>query len=378
MARDYYDILGVERNSSAEEIKKAYRKIAMKYHPDRNPGNKDAEEKFKEAAEAYAVLTDPQKKQVYDQYGHEGLKGGGFGGSGFSGFGFDLSDALRTFMEGFGGFSGFDDFFGMGTGRRSRSTSQSGSDLKIRLALTLEEINTGITKKIKIKRMDICSTCDGSGTKPGTSRVTCPVCHGSGEVREVSRSLFGQMINVRPCQNCQGEGTVAEQRCSSCGGEGRVRAEKEIPIQVPAGVSTGNYLTLQGEGNAGIRKGPRGDLIVILEEKSHEFFVRHNDDIVVNLHISSAEAVLGTELEIPTLNGRVRLVIPSGTQPGKMLRLKNKGISHLHRSGRGDQIVRIQVDIPPNPGSHEKKLYQEILDLEQKHRYRNVRFSKIE
>jgi molecular chaperone DnaJ len=378
MARDYYDILGIDRNASAEEIKKAYRKIAMKYHPDRNPGNKDAEEKFKEAAEAYSVLTDPQKKQVYDQYGHEGLKGSGFGGGGFSGFGFDLSDALRTFMEGFGGFGGFDDFFGMGTGRRSRSTSRSGSDLKIRLALTLEEINTGITKKIKIKRMDICPTCDGSGTKPGTSRVTCPVCHGSGEVREVSRSLFGQMINVRPCQNCHGEGTVAEQRCSNCGGEGRVRGEKEIPIQVPAGVSTGNYLTLRGEGSAGIRKGPRGDLIVILEEKPHEFFVRHNDDVVVNLHISSAEAVLGTELEIPTLNGRVRLVIPSGTQPGKMLRLKNKGIPHLHHSGHGDQIVRIQVDIPPNPSSHEKKLYQEILDLEQKHRYRNVRFSKIE
>jgi molecular chaperone DnaJ len=374
MARDYYDILGVDRNASADELKKAYRQIAMKYHPDRNPGNKEAEEKFKEAAEAYSVLTDPPKKQIYDQYGHEGLKGGG----GFSGFGFDLSDALRTFMEGFGGFGGFDDFFGMGTGRRSRSTSRAGSDLKIKLNLNLEEINTGITKKIKIKRMDSCHTCGGSGAKSGTSRVTCPVCRGSGEIREVSRSLFGQMINVRPCQNCLGEGSVAEQRCPNCGGEGRIRGEKEIPIQVPAGVSTGNYLTLRGEWNAGIHKGPRGDLIVILEEKPHEFFIRHNDDVVVNLHISSAEAVLGTELEIPTLNGRVRLVIPSGTQPGKMLRLKAKGIPHLHHSGRGDQIVRIQVDIPANPGSQEKKLYQELLDLEQKHRARNVRFSKIE
>ena len=238
--------------------------------------------------------------------------------------------------------------------------------MKIKLALTLEEINAGVNKKVKIKRMNVCNTCNGSGAKPGTSRITCPVCHGSGEVREMTRSLFGQMVNVRPCSNCQGEGSIAEQCCSGCGGDGRVRGVKEVSVQVPPGVSAGNYLTMRDEGNAGIRKSPRGNLIVIFDEKPHDIFIRNEDDVFVNLHITTAEAVLGTDLEIPTLNGRVRLAIPSGTQPGKMLRLRHKGIHHLHHSGKGDQIVRIKVDIPVNPGSQEKKLYRELIDIEQK------------
>jgi len=379
MARDYYEILGVPRNASDDDLKKAYRKIAMKYHPDKNPGDKGAEEKFKEAAEAYSVLTDSKKRQMYDQFGHDGLKNSGFGnGSGFSGgFGFDPFDIFREVFSG-GGFGGIEDFFGGGAGRRSRGASRSGSDLKIKLSLTLEEINTGVTKKIKIRRMDICKTCQGEGAKPGTSRITCPVCHGSGEVREISRSIFGQMVNVRPCNNCHGEGSVAEQRCPVCAGDGRIKDQKEISVQVPAGVNSGNYLTMRGEGNAGVRKGPRGDLIVIFEEKNHVMFIRNNDDIFVNLHISAAEAVLGTELEIPTLNGRVRLTIPPGTQPGKMLRLKNKGIPHLHHTGRGDQIVRIEVDIPKNISGSEKKLYKDLVELEQKRGLKFARFSKIE
>ena len=381
MASDYYEVLGVSKGASDDEIKKSYRKMAMKYHPDKNPGDKAAEEKFKEAAEAYSVLTDSQKRQMYDQFGHAGLKNSGFGGSsgfGSGGFGFDPFDIFREVFGGGGGFGGFEDMFGGGGTRRSRGGPRSGSDLKIRLALTLEDINKGVTKKLKIKRMNTCETCSGTGAKPGTSRITCPVCHGSGEIREMTRSLFGQMVNVRPCSNCHGEGSVAEQRCSSCGGDGRVRGTREVSVQVPAGVSNGNYMTMNSEGNVGSRKGPRGDLIVIFDEREHDIFIRNEDNIFVNLHISTAEAVLGTDVEIPTLNGRVKLTIPSGTQSGKMLRLKQKGIPHLHHHGRGDQIVRVRVDIPKTPGGSEKKLYREILEIEKKQRSVLNRFSKIE
>jgi len=384
MARDYYEILGISKNASTDEVKKAYRKMAMKYHPDKNPGDKTAEEKFKEAAEAYSVLTDPQKRQMYDQYGHAGVKGNGFGrSSGFSGGGFGGFDPFDIFREVFGnsGFGGFEDFFGGGgSSRRSRTSAstRTGSDLKIRLPLTLEEINKGVTKKIKIKRLDTCKACDGSGSKSGTSRKTCPVCHGSGEIREMTRSLFGQMVNVRVCSNCNGEGSVAEQRCPVCGGDGRVKGAREISVQVPPGVSNGHYMTMTGEGNVGQRKGSRGDLIVIFEELEHDVFIRNEDNIFVNLHISPAEAVLGTELEIPTLNGRVKLVVPPGTQTGKMLRLKQKGIPHLHQHGRGDQIVRILVDLPKNPSSEERKIYRDLLNVEKKRGCVSHRFSKIE
>jgi len=382
MAKDYYEILGVERNAQADELKKAYRKIAMKYHPDRNPGNKEAEEKFKEAAEAYAVLSDPEKRRAYDQYGEAGLKGtAGFGGA----QSMDMDDIFSMFGDIFGGrfsgFGGFDDLFSEGRQRstrtRTRTTQQRGSDLKITMPLTLEEINTGVNKKVKIRRHEVCSNCNGTGAKPGTSTVTCPVCGGNGEVREVSRSFFGQMVNVRPCSNCQGEGVIVEQRCPQCGGEGRVQGVKELTIKVPPGVTTGNYLTMHGEGNAGARKGSHGDLIVVFEEKPHEYFTREGDDIYLDLHIMPSEAVLGTEIVVPTLTGKVSLTIPPGTQPSKVLRLKNKGLPHLQHPGRGDMMVRIQVKIPEKVSSKELDLYRELLKFESKKIKTENRYSKI-
>ncbi|HQH55207.1 MAG TPA: molecular chaperone DnaJ [Candidatus Marinimicrobia bacterium] len=383
MAKDYYEILGVNRNAQADELKKAYRKIAMKYHPDRNPGNKEAEEKFKEAAEAYAVLSDPEKRRVYDQYGEDGLKGT----TGFSGAqSMNMEDIFSMFGDifggHFGGFGGFDDLFNGGgrqrsTRTRTRTTQQRGSDLKITMPLTLEEINTGVDKKVKIKRQEICPNCNGTGAKPGSSNVTCPVCQGSGEVREVSRSFFGQMVNVRPCSNCQGEGVIVEQRCPQCGGEGRIQSVKELTIKVPPGVTTGNYLTMHGEGNAGVRKSSRGDLIVIFEEKPHEYFTREGDDIYLDLHIMPSEAVLGTEIVVPTLNGKVSLTIPPGTQPSKILRLKNKGLPHLQHPGRGDMMVRIQVKIPERVSGKELELYRELFKFESKKIKDENRYSKI-
>jgi len=379
MAQDYYDILNVGRNATKDEIKKAYRKVAMKYHPDKNPGDAAAEAKFKEAAEAYSVLTDDQKRPIYDQYGAEGLKGGGFNGAaGFGGFGFDPFEIFRDVFGGGGGFSGFEDLFGGGSTRRSRSASRGGGDLKIRMQLTLEEINSGVTKKVKLRRFETCSQCNGNGAKPGTSRVSCPVCQGSGEIREVSRSLFGQMVNVRVCSNCHGEGTVAEHRCPECGGDGRTRKVKEISIKVPAGVAAGNYLTMRGEGNSGIRGGSRGDLIVLFDELPHEVFVRNEDDVLMDLHVTPSEAVLGADLQIPTLNGKVKLNVPAGSQPGRMLRLRHKGLPHLHGSGKGDQIVRIRVNVPDSLSSKQKELYSDINELEIKQRSRMQRFTKIQ
>lgn len=377
MSRDYYEILGVNRSAKADELKKAYRKIAMQYHPDRNPGNKEAEEKFKEAAEAYAALSDPEKRRIYDQYGQAGLKGS----AGFSNAqSMNMDDIFSMFGDIFGGhfsgFGGIEDLFGGGR-QHSHSTQRRGGDLKIKMPLTLEEISTGVSKKVKIKRQEVCQSCNGSGAKPGSSTVTCPVCRGSGEVREVARSFFGQVMNVRPCSNCHGEGVIVEQRCPQCGGEGRHLGTKELTIKVPPGVTTGNYLTMHGEGNAGTRKSSRGDLIVIFEEKPHEHFIRNEDDIYIDLHIMPSEAVLGTEMVIPTLNGQVNLTIPPGTQPAKMLRLKNKGLPHLQHSGKGDMIVRIQVEIPEKASSKELDLYRELLKSESKKMRAENRYSKI-
>ncbi len=349
--RDYYEVLGVGRRASREEIKSAYRKMAKKYHPDRNPRDKEAEEKFKEAAEAYEVLADSEKRERYDRFGHEGLKGG-FGG--FGGVDFDLSDALRTFMEGFGGFG---DFFG--TSQRRRDPEQ-GNDLQIRIELTLKEVATGVEKKIKIKRMVRCEQCGGSGAQSSDAVETCPVCHGMGQVRQVSRSLFGQFVNITTCQNCSGEGRVISEPCLSCGGEGRRRGETTINVKIPAGVATGNYITLRGEGDVGPKGGAAGDVFVFIEEKKDDVFERHGDDILYPLRISIPQAVLGDEVEIPTLIGKARLHIDPGVQSGKILRMRGKGIPHLNGYGRGDQLVRVIVWIPAKLSKEAKGLFEKL------------------
>ncbi len=352
--RDYYEVLGVGREASEEEIKKAYRKLALKYHPDRNPGNKEAEEKFKEATEAYEVLRDPQKRSQYDRFGHSGLKGG-FQGFDFQGF--DLSDALRAFMRDFGGF-GFGDFFGERTA--SRHGLRRGPDLQVRLKLSLEGIAAGVEKTIKLKRFQRCPTCGGTGGK----LRTCPTCGGRGEVRRVSQGIFGQFVNVSTCPTCGGEGRVIDQACSTCGGEGRVKAPSTVTVKVPAGVTTGNYIPIKGGGDVGPRGGPSGDLIVLIEEKEHPNFQRQGDDLLLELPISIPQAVLGDQVEIPTLEGRVNLKISAGSQSGMLFRLRGKGIPHLQHYGRGDLLVRIMVWIPSHLGPEERVLFQKLSQME--------------
>ncbi|MFH1940911.1 MAG: molecular chaperone DnaJ [bacterium] len=350
--RDYYEVLGVGRNADSEEIKKAYRKLAMDYHPDRNPGNEEAEEKFKEAAEAYEILNNSEKRQLYDRYGHDGLKGG-IGG--FGGFDFDLSDALRTFMEGFGGLG---DIFGT-TQRRSGPTK--GNDLQIRLSLRLDEIATGVEKKIKIKRLVRCDACGGSGARSADAVKTCTVCHGTGQVRQMSRSIFGQFVNIATCRNCGGEGKVISEACRSCGGHGRKKGEANLKVKIPPGVATGNYITLRGEGDEGPRGGRPGDVFVFIEEKRDALFERHGDDILYNLSISIPQAVLGEEIEIPTLTGKAKLHIDSGVQSGKILRMRGRGIPHLHGVGKGDQLVKIHVWIPSRVSKEVKDIFQTLI-----------------
>jgi len=358
--RDYYEVLGIDHGASVDEVKKAYRKLALKYHPDKNPGDREAEEKFKEATEAYEVLRDKEKRAQYDQFGHAGISGAGAGGfGGFSG-GFDLSDALRAFMRDFGGFGGFEDLFGGGTGGRRRGAVRRGNDLQVRLRLTLREVASGVKKKIKVSKFIPCATCGGSGAKAGSSRTTCSACNGTGEIRQVSRSLFGQFVNITTCPACGGEGSVVKNLCPACGGEGRTKGNKNIEVQIPAGVTTGNYITLEGQGDAGPRNGVPGDLIIIIEEIEDELFERHGDDIVCDLPVSFTQLALGAKVEIPTLDGKAALKIPAGTHSHKVFRLKGKGIPHLRSQRRGDQLVRLVAWTPQRLDADERKAFEEL------------------
>ncbi len=358
--RDYYEILGVSKSASVDEIKTAYRKLAMKYHPDRNPGDKQAEENFKEAAEAYDALSDSNKRARYDQFGHQGLRGGGNDYQGFS----NVNDIFSHFSDIFGGSSIFDELFGTGGSRqhsgRHKQPGIQGSDLRVTLGLTLEEIAEGVEKTLKVKRFEKCTNCSGSGAKAGSGSTDCPTCAGSGEIRHVSRSMFGQFINVSVCTMCNGEGKVIKEKCPHCSGEGRVRSEATMKVNIPAGVSNGNYIPMRGQGNAGIRGGHAGDLIVVIDEIPHKHFVREEDDIIYDLTISIADAALGAEVEIPILGGTAKLRIEPGIQPGKVLRMRDKGIRHLNHSGRGDQLVHVNIYIPTKLSSKEKELFKEL------------------
>lgn len=356
--RDYYEILGVGRGASLDEIKSSYRKLAMKYHPDRNPGNNEAEENFKECAEAYEVLSDPSKRQRYDQFGHQGVNSTGF-------HGFDnINDIFSHFSDifsGFGGGSIFDDFFGGGsTRRRGRSQGTPGSDMKISLKLTLEEIADGTEKMIKVKKFTSCKTCSGTGAKEGSGYVNCTACNGTGEVRQVSRSIFGQFVNVSVCVNCSGEGKIVKDKCKDCGGDGRIRSENTIKVNIPPGVAEGNYIPLRGQGNTGVRGGQSGDLLVFIEEERHKYFVRQEDDIIYHLEISIADAVLGTDAVVPTLQGKAKLKVDPGTHSGSILRMKDKGIRHLNSHGRGDQLIQVNIYIPKKISSKEKSMLKEL------------------
>jgi molecular chaperone DnaJ len=366
---DFYEVLGVAKNASDDEIKKAYRKLAIQYHPDKNPGDKSAEEKFRQATEAYEILKDPKKRSQYDQFGHAAFEqgggfGGGFGGGGFGGF--DISDALRAFMNDFGGDSMFGDLFGFGGGRSRRGGgggAMRGNDLQIRLPLTLEEIAAGTKKTLKIRRKERCSACSGSGSKSG-KRGNCTKCGGSGRVRQIANSFFGQVIQESACPSCRGEGSVVTDPCSSCGGSGLQQDETTIAVDIPAGVSEGNYINVSGKGDSGPYGGPPGDLIVIIQEKEHSFFQRHGIDVACEVDITFSEAALGTQKMVDTIDGKVNLKIPAGTQSEKIFRLKGKGLPALHRRERGDQLVRIHAKTPEKLSRAARELFEKLSEIE--------------
>ncbi len=358
--QDYYEILGVSKTASNDEVKSAYRKLAMQHHPDRNPDNKESEEKFKEATEAYEVLSDANKRSRYDQFGHQGIRGG----QDFHQYS-NVNDIFSAFGDMFGGGGGiFEQFFGGGQQRRNPSMGEPGSDIRIRLPLTLEEIADGTKKKIELKRMVICEPCSGKGAKPGSGVSACTSCNGTGEIRQVSRSVFGQFVNIAPCASCGGTGQIIKEPCVSCGGEGRVKGKSIEELTIPSGVSTGNFIPLRGKGNAGRRGGPAGDANVILEELEHEHFIRQEDDIISELVVSFPEAALGAEVEVQTINGFAEIEIKPGTQPGTEIRLRNRGIQHLNDKGRGDQIVRINIHVPTSLSSKEKALIKDLSEGE--------------
>jgi molecular chaperone DnaJ len=351
--RDFYELLGVPREAGDDEIKKAYRKIAFESHPDRNPGDKQAEQRFKEATEAYEVLRDPQKRAQYDRFGHAGVEGAPAGG-GFDFSGFDLADALRAFMRDFGAEGSFEDLFG---GRGRGAVARRGDDLQVRLKLGLEEIATGVEKKIRVKHLRVCQTCGGRG---GSGESTCPQCDGRGQVRHVQQSFFGQFVNVSTCPRCRGEGRILREACRECGGDGRTSETETLAVKVPAGVANGNFIPLRGMGDVGPRGGPAGDLIVLIEEKPHPLFDREGDDLRVDVPIGFATAALGGKVEIPTLDGAGAAVeVAAGTQSGRVARVRGKGLPGL-RGGRGDLLARLIVWVPSKLSSSERRQLEEL------------------
>jgi molecular chaperone DnaJ len=361
--RDYYEILGVSKNASPDEIKKAYRKVAMQFHPDRNPGDKEAEEKFKEAAEAYEVLSDTDKKAKYDRYGHAAFGPGTAAGAGAYGGGMNMDDIFSQFGDIFGE-DMFGGFFGGnrggGGGRSSRSRGTRGSNLRIRLKLTFEEIANGVTKNIKVKKYVSCNTCSGSGAKDSGSVQTCNTCGGSGQVRKVTNTFLGQMQTVTTCPTCAGEGSTITAKCGACKGEGRVYAEEMVQIDIPAGVQEGMQLSLGGKGNAGERGGANGDLIILIEEEAHKELQRDGLNVAYDLHLSFMDVVFGTQVEVPTIDGRAKIKIPAGTQSGKIFRLKGKGFPEVNGYSRGDQLVHINVWTPQNISAEEKGILEKL------------------
>ena len=367
--RDYYEVLGLDKNASEDDIKKAYRKLAIKYHPDRNPGDKKAEEKFKEAAEAYDVLHDPQKRQQYDQFGFNGPQGG-FGG-GFGGGGMDMDDIFSMFGDIFGGHGGFGGFGGFGGGRGGRGGSQQrvyrGTDLRLKVKLSLQDIASGVTKKFKVKKDVVCTHCHGTGAEGGSQPETCPTCHGSGVVARTVRTPLGMMTTQSECPTCHGEGTVIKNKCKECGGTGVVKGDEIVEIDIPAGVEEGMVVNVGGKGNAGPHNGVNGDIQVLIEEEKNDTFTRDKQDIIYNLLLDFPTAALGGEVQIPTINGsKVTLKIESGTQPGKTVRLRGKGLPALrgYGSGTGDLVVKISVYVPKTLTKEERKAIESLKNCE--------------
>ena len=358
--RDYYEVLGVSKSADATEIKKAYRKLALKYHPDKNPGDKEAEEKFKEAAEAYDVLSNEEKKRRYDQFGHAGVGGAGQGG--FGG-GMSMDDIFSQFGDIFGSFGGFSGFGGFGGGRSARRVNR-GTNLRVKVKMHLQEIAPGIEKKIKVKKYVACQHCNGTGAKDGKSYSTCSTCKGSGQVTRVQNTILGAMQTTSTCPTCEGEGKIINEKCTFCNGEGVLMSEEVISINIPAGVGEGMQLSLSGKGNAARRGGVNGDLIVLIEEEEHPELVRDGNDLLYNVFIGYPEAVLGETVEIPTIEGKVKVKIEAGTQPGKILRLRGKGLPDVNGYGKGDLLAKVNVWIPKNLSKDERKLVEKMKEAE--------------
>ncbi|MFW6020300.1 MAG: molecular chaperone DnaJ [Bacteroidales bacterium] len=358
--RDYYEILEISRDASQDEIKKAYRKKAIKFHPDKNPGDSESEKKFKEAAEAYEVLRDPNKRSRYDQFGHAGVKNGAASGGGFGG-GMSMDDIFSQFGDifeefGFGGAGGF----GGRSRGRSRRRVNRGSNLRVKVKMTLEEITSGANKKIKVNKYVTCQTCSGSGAKDGSSFQTCSTCQGMGQVTQVTNTFLGQMQTTSTCPSCGGEGKTISQKCPDCNGDGIVKGEEVISLDIPAGVEDGMQLSVSGKGNAAARGGIPGDLIVLVEQVDHEHFTRDGNNILYNLYISFPDAVMGTTVQVPTIDGKAKVKIEPGTQPGRILRLRNKGIPSLERGNRGDQLINVNIWTPKEVSKEEKEMLQNL------------------